>query len=50
VIDSAAGVLNVQNPPNNGTQVAVGSLGLTGTINAVSGFDINGTDNTVTRL
>ena len=44
-IDSMAGTLNVQNPPNNGTQVPVGSLGLTG-VTGVSGFDINGTNNT----
>ncbi len=43
-IDANARVLNRQMPPNDGTQVAVGSLGLT-TVTAPVGFDINGSNN-----
>lgn len=39
-IDSGADNLNIQNPPNNGTLVAVGSLGVN--IDAENGFDIGG--------
>jgi trimeric autotransporter adhesin len=48
-IDTATGTLNIQNPPNVGTQVPVGAgagnLGLTGPITGSSGFDINGVNN-----
>ena len=44
-INSATGMLNIQNPPNDGTQVAVGSLGLPAAITATAGFDINGINN-----
>jgi hypothetical protein len=37
-IDTASDTLNVQNPPNNGTQVPVGSIGFDAT--GVNGFDI----------
>lgn len=42
-LDSQAATLNIQNPPNDGTQVAVGPLGLTPD-NDLNGFDIRGTD------
>jgi hypothetical protein len=41
-IDSAAGTLLTQNPPNNGTLVTVGSLGLGTNLNEAIGFDIAG--------
>jgi Domain of unknown function (DUF4394)/Calx-beta domain len=41
-IDSAAGTLLTQNPPNNGTLATVGSLGLGPTLNEAIGFDIAG--------
>jgi hypothetical protein len=48
-INSMTGTLNVQNPPNAGTQVPVGAgagnLGIMGGITAVSGFDVNGVNN-----
>lgn len=37
-IESALDILTIQNPPNNGTQVSVGSLGLD--VTALAGFDI----------
>jgi hypothetical protein len=37
-IDPANGLLDIQNPPNNGTLVAVGPLGVTG----LTSFDIDG--------
>ncbi|CCG98624.1 hypothetical protein FAES_0613 [Fibrella aestuarina BUZ 2] len=40
-LDNATGNLYTQAPPNNGTQVMVGSLGL-GTFEAANGFDIGG--------
>jgi hypothetical protein len=40
-IDANTDMLYIQNPPNNGTQVAVGSLGMN--VEAMSGFDIGGT-------
>lgn len=40
VIDTGNNTLYTQNPPNNGTLVSVGSLGVTGTSN--NGFDIAG--------
>lgn len=40
-IDTNSDMLYIQNPPNNGTQVAVGSLGIN--VEAMSGFDIGGT-------
>lgn len=39
-IDNATGSLYIQNPPNNGTQALVGSLGVSGTIASNVGFDI----------
>lgn len=44
-IDSSSNMLTVQNPPNNGTQVGVGLLGVD--ITALAGFDIvrNGANN-----
>lgn len=44
-IDSSSNMLTVQNPPNNGTQVGVGPLGVD--ITALAGFDIvrNGANN-----
>lgn len=39
-IDSRTDVLNRQVPPNNGTQVLVGSLGID--INSIGGFDVSG--------
>lgn len=44
VIDSGNNTLYVQNPPNNGTLVPVGSLGLVGS--AANGFDIAPNTNT----
>lgn len=43
VIDSGTSSLYLQNPPNNGTLVLVGSLGVTTT--GMNGFDIGGTSN-----
>jgi hypothetical protein len=40
-IDAGSDMLYIQNPPNNGTQVPVGSLGIN--VDAMSGFDIGGT-------
>ncbi len=40
-IDANSDMLYIQNPPNNGTQMAVGSLGIN--VDAMSGFDIGGT-------
>jgi len=37
-LDSASDMLTLQNPPNNGTQVNVGSIGID--ISALAGFDI----------
>ena len=39
-IDNTTGSLYVQNPPNAGTQMLVGSLGVGGTIGSNVGFDI----------
>ena len=41
-IDSAAGTLVTQNPPNSGTLATVGSLGLGTNLNEAIGFDIAG--------
>ena len=41
-IDSAAGTLKTQNPPDSGTLVTVGSLGLGTNLNEAIGFDIAG--------
>jgi hypothetical protein len=41
-IDSAAGTLVTQNPPNNGTLSTVGSLGVGTNLNEAIGFDIAG--------
>ncbi|QBZ98040.1 DUF4394 domain-containing protein [Flavobacterium sangjuense] len=46
VIDSSTGTLYLQNPPNNGVLVSVGSLGITGTITGNGGFDIDAEDGT----
>ena len=46
VIDSASGTLFKQNPPNNGTLVSVGSLGISGTISGNGGFDIDAKNGT----
>ncbi|MES2748235.1 MAG: DUF4394 domain-containing protein [Bacteroidota bacterium] len=43
-IDSTTDMLYMQNPPNNGTLVPVGPLGINAT--ASNGFDIGGTTNT----
>ena len=43
-IDFAADKLYIQNPPNNGTLVEVGPLGVN--VNAANGFDIGGTSAT----
>lgn len=43
-IDSTTDMLYMQNPPNNGTLVPVGPLGIN--ITASNGFDISGTSNT----
>jgi hypothetical protein len=48
-IDASTGNLYTQNPPNNGTQVLTGSLGL-GTFEATNGFDIGGASNTAFAL
>lgn len=40
-IDVSTDMLSIQNPPNDGTQVLVGSLGINA--DAMSGFDIGGT-------
>lgn len=42
-IDSTTDMLYTQNPPNNGTLVAVGALGID--VTAMNGFDIGGTSN-----
>ncbi|WP_153801075.1 DUF4394 domain-containing protein [Foetidibacter luteolus] len=47
-IDHAAGKLYKQDPPNNGTLVEVGSLGVS--INASNGFDIGGSSNNAWAL
>lgn len=44
-IDSALGVLVIQNPPNEGTLTTVGSLGLPGESPLFAGFDIFGPGN-----
>lgn len=45
-IDSTAGNLVIQNPPNDGTLATVGSLGLNADLaQLIAGFDILGTDN-----
>ena len=41
-IDSAAGTLQIQNPPNSGALATVGSLGLGTNLNEAIGFDIAG--------
>lgn len=46
VLDSARGVLTLQNPPNNGTLVDIGPLGVA--TSGVSGFDIVGADDLTT--
>jgi hypothetical protein len=43
-IDSASGMLVIQNPPNNGTLATVGSLGLGTNLNENIGLDIAGVD------
>ena len=43
-IDSRAGILATQNPPNNGTLNTVGGLGVT--TSGLVGFDISGADGT----
>jgi Domain of unknown function (DUF4394)/IPTL-CTERM motif len=47
-IDSASDIVNIQNPPNNGTQVAVGPLGLD--TSAAVGFDIVGAGTAIASL
>jgi hypothetical protein len=42
-IDTAADRLRIQTPPNNGTQVDVGALGVD--VSGVAGFEIDGRDN-----
>ncbi|HMT08723.1 MAG TPA: DUF4394 domain-containing protein [Pyrinomonadaceae bacterium] len=42
-VDSTGDTLNIQNPPNNGTQVAVGPLGIN--VSSVSGLDIHPSGN-----
>ena len=42
-IDSNTDMLYIQNPPNNGTLVAVGALGID--VTAANGFDIGGNSN-----
>lgn len=44
VIDYTSGTLHKQNPPNAGTLVPVGSLGLSSTATADGGFDIDAKD------
>jgi hypothetical protein len=41
-IDSVAGTLQIQNPPNGGTLTTVGALGLGTNLNEAIGFDIAG--------
>ena len=48
VIDSGTDMLYMQNPPNNGTLVPVGALGVN--IDADSGFDIGGSSNAAFAL
>ncbi len=48
VIDSETNMLYIQNPPNNGTLVAVGALGID--VDANSGFDIGGNSNAAFAL
>ncbi|MBA3452719.1 MAG: DUF4394 domain-containing protein, partial [Deltaproteobacteria bacterium] len=48
VLDATADRLRIQNPPNAGTLVDVGPLGVD--IGDVAGFDIDGRDNTATVL
>lgn len=48
-IDSNADKLYRQDPPNNGTLVEVGSLGIAN-VDAANGFDIGGTSNTAYAL
>jgi hypothetical protein len=48
VIDFTTNMLYNQNPPNNGTLVAVGSLGID--VEADNGFDIGGSSNTAYAL
>lgn len=48
VIDSETNMLYTQNPPNNGTLVAVGPLGVD--VDANSGFDIGGSSNAAFAL
>ncbi len=43
-IDSNLGILTIQNPPNNGTLVTVGSLGISINISSEIGFDITPSD------
>lgn len=45
-LDSAAGILDIVNPPNNGTLSTVGSLGLGTNLNEAIGFDISGLSGT----
>lgn len=42
-IDSTTDMLYMQNPPNNGTLVSVGALGID--VTAANGFDVGGTSN-----
>lgn len=44
VIDNTTGILYKQNPPNAGTLVTVGSLGVTGAVTGDGGFDIDAKD------
>ncbi len=48
VIDSSNNNLYLQSPPNDGTLVLVGNLGIT--TNAMNGFDIGGTSNEAIAL
>ena len=45
VLDTQNDRLLIQDPPNNGTLVAVGPLGMIGDVQGVSGFEINGRTN-----
>jgi hypothetical protein len=47
-IDATADTLNIQNPPNNGTQVTVGALGAN--VGAVGGLDIDIQNNAYAAL
>ncbi|MBD1391634.1 DUF4394 domain-containing protein [Mucilaginibacter glaciei] len=47
-IDAAAGILYKQDPPNNGTLVSVGALGVTSSV--ANGFDIGSTSGTAYAL